>query len=268
MLLKPNSNEIAPRDGRAERPAPARPHGSDAWILLGGLDAALYQCGVVSVWLERLDAPSQMFAGGMSALNAVLARAHDPLAFRIGWERVRAAHMLAQAAVQRSPLLRYLRDGHQEPLDLGRLLSSTVLCSEGSALHLLVGGGFVEAITGTEHAPASLIEETLRAAPTASALATAIDAAAARGCSRILIPGVEDRRIGQREVARAIEDGRAHGAEIVFLPLSTRQRPGVIGYLLPGLGRADRLLRDGRRAALRWLDGSGPDRTGTTGVAA
>jgi hypothetical protein len=170
--------------------------------------------------------------------------------------------------MQSSTLLRYVRNGSHEPLDVGRLFLRAALRSEGTTLHVLVGGGFVDATTGTEQPPASLLEETLRVVPTASALAAAIDAAVARGSSRILVPGIEERRIGQREVARALEDGRAHGAEVVFLPLSTRQRPGVLGYLLPGLGRPDRLWRDGRRAALRWLTSSGSDVTGTTGVAA
>jgi hypothetical protein len=235
--------------------------------LLGDLDAALYQSGVVAVWLEKLGAPHEIFAGGFSALNAVLAREHDPLAFRIGWERVRAAHVLADAAVQDSRLLRYVRNGRHEPIDVGRLLSRTVLRTEGAALNLLVGGVFVDATFGAGQSVGSLIEETLRLVPSASALAAAIDTAVVHGCTRILVPGVEERRIGQREVARAIEDARTHGAEVVFLPLSTRQRPGVLGYLLPGLGRADRLLRDGRRAALRWLQPSS-DAAGKTGVAA
>jgi len=29
--------------------------------------------------------------------------------------------------------------------------------------------------------------------------------------------------------------------------------PGTLGYVLPGLGRTDRLIECGRRAARRWL---------------
>lgn len=267
MLLEPVPADGAAIETRRPEPQPAPGSNHDAWILLGDLDAALYQSGVVAVWLEKLGAPREIFAGGFSALNAVLARAHDPLAFRIGWERVRAAHVLADAAVQGSTLLRYVRNGRREPIDIGRLMSRTIVGTEGSALRLLVGGAFVEATVGAEQSLGTLIEETLRLAPSASALAAAIDTAVVHGCTRILVPGVEERRIGQREVARAIEDARTHGVEIAFLPLSTRQRPGVLGYLLPGLGRADRLLRDGRRAALRWLEAAS-DGAGKNGVAA
>lgn len=252
MLLTPHTSSPTAPSGAPEG-AQARTASADDWILLGGLDAALYQSGIVGTWLEKLPPPRAVFAGGMSVFNALLALANDPLAFRTGWERVRAAHVLATVALQRSPLGR-LRNGNAEPSDLIRSLAPAAARTNATSLHILVGGGYVTVAPGDEQSMAPLIEESLTLVPSAGALAAAVDIAAAEGARRILVPGVEERRIGEREVARAIEDARANGAEVVFLPLSTRQRPGVIGYVLPGLGRADRLWRDGRRAALRSLE--------------
>ena len=49
---------------------------------------------------------------------------------------------------------------------------------------------------------------------------------------------------------------KSQDVEVSFLTLATRGRPGVIGYVLPGLGRADRLWNEGRKIAMRWLAGA------------
>jgi len=252
MLLRPDADS----DGVTEATRSASPASSrtDAWVLLGSLDAAFFQSGVVGVWLETLPVPRAIFAGGASALNALLALSNDPLAFRTGWERLRAGHVLATMAAARSPFLSFLRNGHDhEPMDSVRSLARAEQARSHAALHVLVAGCFVESTAGGD-GMASLIDESLRVTPEASALGSAIDLAIAEGARRILVPGIEERSIGERDVVRALEDARTHHAEVMFLPLSTRQRPGVVGYLLPGLGRADRLWCAGRRAALRWLE--------------
>jgi hypothetical protein len=51
-----------------------------------------------------------------------------------------------------------------------------------------------------------------------------------------------------------MQDAQARGVDVVTIALTARQRPGLLGYMLPGLGRADRLWNEGRKAATGWLD--------------
>jgi len=259
MLLKPGEVPRAPLEAHAStRTGSDEPHaaGEDAWILLGGLDAALFQSGVVSVWLSEIEPPHVLVGGGMAAFNAVFARLGGALAFRVAWERVRSGHMLANAAIARVPLLGIARNGEADPLDIARLLARLPNGAgplHAIEVHLLAHDGFVDATSARDQELAGIIEESLHAAVTAQTWAAAIEAAIGRGARRVLVPGIEERSIAERDVAHALESAHAHGVEISFLPLTTRQRPGIVGYVLPGLGRADRLWSDGKRSALRWL---------------
>jgi len=162
--------------------------------------------------------------------------------------------VLMTMAAERSRFLLYLRNGDDhEPMDSVRSLARAAQHHPHASLHVLLAGSFVESSADGDGL-GSLIEESLRVTPGTSALAAAIDSATAQGAKRILVPGIEERSIGERDVVRALEDARTLHVEVVFLPLSTRQRPGVVGYLLPGLGRTDRLWSAGRRDALRWLE--------------
>jgi hypothetical protein len=247
--------------GPPAEPVPARNDGAaaadrtaaDAWILMGDLDAALFQSGLVGAWLERLAAPHLIVAGGVSALNAVLALEGEPRAFRIGWERLRAGHLLASLAAERSRLLAGL-NGRDETRDLARLLPRTVGKSGAPSLQLLVGAALVDASATPELSLPSLLEHALKTRPAPPALAAAIEASCRLGARRLLVAGIEEPWIGQREVAHAIDEARVHGIEVAFFPLSTRRRPGLLGYVLPGLGSVDRLWRDGRKSALRWIE--------------
>src|SRR5688572_6826 len=258
MLLTPDAAERAgSRQTRSRTPHDERSGGADAWILIGDLDAALFQAGVLSIWLEATTAPRALFGGAMSALNAVFAHRGDPLAFRIAWERVRAAHVLADAAVARLPLLRAARNGNS--LDIGRLLArgpGSHAGTPGIELHLLVADGFVDATATREPVLAGLVDESLHERATPDAWANALDAAVVAGATRVLVPGIEEAAIADRAVGRALQNAKSQDVEVSFLTLATRQRPGVIGYVLPGLGRADRLWNEGRKIAMRWLAGA------------
>ena len=113
MLLNGSRERVRVRDTRDDEPrrrrAPAR--GRQAWVLLGGLDCALYQAGIIDVVIERIARPHAIFAGGASVLGAALALDGKALVFRIGWERIRAAHVLGAAALERAPLVRLRRNG-------------------------------------------------------------------------------------------------------------------------------------------------------------
>jgi hypothetical protein len=258
MLLTP------PREQARERAAPraeasAREGRGDAWLLLGDLDAALFQAGFVDVVIERLPRPRTIFAGGFGALNGVLALDARALAFRIGWERARASHLLGAAALERSPLLRLRRNG-RSPLAqslLGPVDGAHVRTGDATSLHVLTAAGFADFEVGSPAVTTTLVSQSLRRRPDAAALAAAIDASVALGVDRIIAFGVDERFIGARDVGRAVEDARSARIEVLVLAMSVAERPGMLGYLLPGLGRADRLIEAGRASARRWLSESG-----------
>jgi hypothetical protein len=262
MLLTPPREQVrAGVAGAPTRAEPLRARGrGTAWIVLGDLDAALFQAGFIDVAIERMRRPRVIFAGGVAALNGVLALDGRGLAFRIGWERARASHLLEAAALDRSPLPR-LRPNGRSPRAYSILASverpgAGTSSPDGTRLRLLTAGGYVDLDAGSPVATTALVSESLSQHPGAAAMAAAIDACVALDFDRVIAFGVDERLIGAREVARAIEDAHGSGMEVSTLAMSAGERPGLLGYLLPGLGRADRLMESGRAAARKWLSQS------------
>jgi hypothetical protein len=122
-------------------------------------------------------------------------------------------------------------------------------------LHLLTDGGFVGLDPASQPATSALLAASMRERPGAAAMAAAIDGSVALGADRVIVLGADEGLLQAREVAGAIEHARGAGADLVALAMRVNERPGILGYLLPALGRADRLLEAGRASARRWLAG-------------
>jgi hypothetical protein len=234
----------------------------EAWILLGGLDGALYQAGIIDAVIERIARPHVVFAGGASVLDAVLALDGRALAFRIGWERMRAAHVLGTVALEHAPLARLMRgrlrrNGDGNGTGDGSFVAFEAMRAtpDGGApeLRVLRDGVFVDPHAGSDAASSELVAASLREQPAAKEVAAAIHKSIELGARRVLLLGADERVAESHEVARAADDAHAAAIDLVVLALERGERPGTLGYVLPGLGRADRLIESGRDAARRWL---------------
>ena len=226
------------------------------WILLGGLETALYQAGFLDVLLERQPAPRVIYGGGVAAINAVLAAQHDPRALRRGWERLRGRRFLALEAIQRAPWMRVLGNGHDRLNGALQLLvrGAGREATASSDVWLLTAGSFVEAMcTGRHVPPLASIDTALHSREiTGHALATALNAAPAHGVTRI-VAIVDEPLVGGREAGHALEETSARGIETALIPFVLDRRTSLVSYLLPGSGAADRMVAAGRARARAWL---------------
>src|SRR5512139_3257668 len=100
MLLneprRPPRTRPGKEDGAADDGATSR-NGS-VWIVIGGLDRALVQAGMIGRLLEAGPRPASIIASGFGVANALLIAGARRETFERRWEHLRASRFLVSAA--------------------------------------------------------------------------------------------------------------------------------------------------------------------------
>jgi hypothetical protein len=244
----------APRGVPDASAQPSKARQGDAWIVLGGLDHALYQAGLIEALLEELPPPRLALGSGPAAVNAVLITQGSRSRFQRGWEMLRQRHFLAGAALEALPLIGNVVGGTVALTEVLRALSASGPGRiNGTQVQLLAGTHFVPAApaaTGMDVGgllALSLLERGAEAA--ADGVRRAVEA----GIARVLLLGLPLRAVDDERLAAELRRARDCGVEVCSIPYESAEDPGLLDYLLPGLGTQDRLVRDGVLAARTWL---------------
>lgn len=260
---------LSAADGGAESRLPQAIAGStNAWVLVGPLESALFQVGAVDVLLGALPPPAAVYAAGFSAAIALLlADSRDAMRFRQNWEALRASHLLSIAVVARTPFLRPLLGG---PNLLASRLDSLAfrLKALGTdrnarsvepqiAIELMAAAGFetLEARHDPMHR-SSLLSQTLAWGSAAQeAVGLAIERASSDHDGEIIVIGapVEEIEAVEREPLDPRQDRRA----LSLLPRGSLPALRLAEVMIAGSGAVERRIQEGRSAAQRWL-GSAP----------
>lgn len=258
MLLRPahaaDSDARSQARGAADRPGPAHDAAS-AWVLLGGLDRTLVQAGMVCELLEARRRVDVIVAAGLTAVNAVLASTGAPHTFARNWEALRARRFLPSSALGSSRvfarrgwvdrLLDALADTVHSNTDRGR---------DRSACHVAIDDGFERLPTDTSDPHwRALLRQTLRYAAAPPPLLAAAIGEAAGMAADVIVLGAERTSQTHPDVEAAIRAAKHSGVAVEFVTSPGQRQVGVLQYLLPGSGAPERLHRDGRGAASRWL---------------
>lgn len=267
MLLNEPSRE---RDahGDAGSDAGIGSQRSSVWILIGGLDRAMLQAGIMSRLLETGPPPSALIASGFGLVNALLVSGGRRHGFERRWEQLRASRFLPSAAIGNVRLLG-TRNGVFDEL--------SALLAEIAHAKIVRAGDGPQILTATEDGFSSLpddgtsslwraaIKQSLRyTSESPPLIAGAIREAATRG-RQVLVLALDRTIQTHPDVVAAIRSVRAEGAEVSFVTAAAVRKPGLLDYLLPGSGAPERLMREGRSAAERWLlaaGGNGSKRPG------
>ena len=251
MLLKPT--EIV--HPRSHTPQPERTEAGDAWILLGGLDTALYQAGILEVVIDVLRRPAIIYGGGVCAINAVLARGRAAIEFRRGWEMLRSHHLLASFALAAHPILRSMRNGRDDSEDALKAIASASGADRSIALSLLTEGRYRDAATANGVDFGALVEAVGHKHLAPHALSSALDAALGRAHDRIYLLGIDEELLAGQDVVCTPTGGDERRVDTIVR--AGGRRSSVFGYLLPALGAPDRLMAAGRAAAREWVHSRG-----------
>jgi hypothetical protein len=237
---------------------------SSAWIMVGGLDRALLQAGIIGRLLEAGPPPGTLIASGVALANAVLVAGSRRDEFERRWEQLRAHRFLASAALGNVRLLGALNGMFDE---LSAQLAEIVQAATGRA----DGGSVILAATeeGFSPLPHDCTTSTWRAAvkrslryssESAPLIAGAIREGASRA-SRVLVLGLERTMLSHPDVDSALRAAAAADVKAMVVTAAAQQRAGLFDYLLPGSGAPERLMREGRSAADRWMLGAGRTRS-------
>jgi len=175
---------------------------------------------------------------------------------------LRASGFLPAAALQASRVAVFSSTPQTRALaSLRAVLSSSLPSIANRQLLLLTGSGLAAPATSSNGAGAHadiLSPELLSTDATAANLATAISDANTRGATRIVVFGVnQDEVDGDSRLRAAIDSIQGNGGEVCFLAAAKRNSPGLLDYLLPGLGGTERLTALGREAARTFLQQNG-----------
>lgn len=232
-----------------------------AWVLVGGLEEALQQSGIVSGLLDRTAPPALIVCAGFSSVNALLAAAGDKASFWRGWEQLREKRLLVTSALCTNRLLGSV-NGLFEPLSRGLAASMQtpgVRPGVRTKVFIAVNDGFVrlhgDVTPGEWHAA---IRGSLRQTPRASpALVAAAIREAAGLADDVLVVGVERTTQTHPDVETTRRAADASGTAVAFVTMPSPGRPSLLQYLLPGSGAAERLQREGLSTVERWLRGNG-----------
>jgi hypothetical protein len=240
----------------------------EVWIMVGGLDRALLQAGMVGRLLETGAPPAAIIASGFALANAVLVAGARTESFDRRWEQLRAHRFLVSAALGSVRLFGALNGVFD---DLVALLGDTVQGRKsraGSGPEILVASedGFskLEHDCTTASWRGALKRSLRYTNESAPLVAGAICEASVSG-GPILVLGLERTMQSHPDVEAACRAAAADGARVRFLTAAVPPRTGLLGYLLPGSGAPERLMNEGRQAAERWIDGmsaNGSRRTG------
>lgn len=239
-----------------------RPHitrDRQAWIVVGDLERALCQAGMLEALLRSGQRPSLIYAGGIATVNAMLSRSGRSADLQRGWERLRASRFLPAAALDARGTSLFVTRAHAKALKaLRTLLASTIPGDDTTGLVLLTTTGIAEATLGSNGAgplPDFLSCEVLSADATPANIAAALTDACRRGATRIIVCAVDEADFADDTILRtAINSARTSGTEVGFLGTNGHSPLGLLHYLLPGSGGAERLIASGREAAQAFLD--------------
>lgn len=240
---------------------------TQAWILMGGPTRALYQSGIAERLLERLGPPRIAYGCGIGTVNAVLAAAGKSTELREGWEALRAMHFLTDIALTSLPVVgtSFAASSRRHRLLMALPEARPALDPDATTTVILIGDdGLLRPLAAA--GPADLDARVATALEQrrldSTQVARAIRDAVARRVARVILVGIgdgDDTGALSAEVARA----RAQRVEVVSLPYLPTAPPGWLDFMLPATGAVDRTIRDGRRAADRWLaDQSAPGVSG------
>ncbi|MFQ5352414.1 MAG: hypothetical protein ACE5D3_04995 [Candidatus Binatia bacterium] len=223
----------------------------------GDIAHALYQSGMLEVLLERVGAPPLVYSGGTSAINALLMCSGSVASLRQGWEELRKQHLLFETAIEQAPLLRPVINGHNtltffvdSQLSQHRFDAATV------NLLLMCGDRYLSVPSSGRTSDTRTVALTSLAQHDTGPWPwiRAIEHAATSGVDRILMLGLEDTIARSADLLRATERAREQRVEIDALGFDSAEKPGLLDFLLPGSGTPERLMRDGREAALCWVE--------------
>ena len=248
---------FAPADRVGENVEPQREaRTGDVWVLVGDLERALIQAGILAVLCRHLPQPEKIYASGIAAANALLAARWDAATFERGWERLRAAHFLAPAALVRIAALRYTNGFANDLAErAARALAFATAGTSGDRVRLFGEDGIAEPLNASDRLLADRLHETLlRFDDKPAALAAAVLDAAADAPDRIFVVGLDPVLATHPAVAEAEQAAEAKGTVVCAVPGDCAEHPTALSFFLPGSGAAERLMRDGREAAYAWLD--------------
>jgi len=228
-----------------------------AWIMHGDISRALYQAGLAEVLLEKFGPPAVVYSGGTSTLNALMLANGSGEELARGWEKLRAQHILFDTALEHARLLAprgretsRLVGFVENSLGYGntdqQLVELQMFCGEHYSA--LPGGSAQPGSMGV--ATASLTEQNGGAWPWERAIRHLL----ASSVDRVLLLGVDDAVSQSLELEQAMHTASERNIKVSVIGFDSGERPGLLDYLLPGSGSPERLMRDGREAALSWID--------------
>ncbi len=240
-----------------EQPASTAKQPCLAWIMHGDISRALYQAGLAEVLLEKFGPPAVVYSGGTSILNALMLANGRSEELTRGWEKLRAQHILFDTALEHAPLL----------APRGREASRLVGFVENALdyrdtdqplveLQMFCGEHYSALPSGSAQpgsmrvATVSLTEQNSGALPWERAIRHLL----ASRVDRVLLLGVDDAVSRSLELEQAIRTASERNIKVSVIGFDSGERPGLLDYLLPGSGSPERLMRDGREAALSWFD--------------
>jgi len=237
-----------------------RPGDGAVWILLGGLDRALLQAGIIGRLLEAGQRPATIISSGFALANAVLVAGTRREAFDRSWERLRASRFLVSAALGSVRLLGALNGMFDDLTSVLAEVSQSRKSGTSLVPEILIAteDGFTE----LGHDPTSAswraaLKRSLRyTSESAPLVAGAIREAIVRG-GPILVLGLERTMQSHPDVDAARRAAAAEGVSLAFLTATASRKAALLDYLLPGSGAPERLMNLGRVAAERWMGNGG-----------
>jgi hypothetical protein len=252
MLLRDHARRTDESSSASDKPA---------WILVGGLEQALQQSGIVAALFERGIIAGHVIGSGYACVNAILAATGDSATFVRGWERLRQRHFLPRAAFCAGRFLGTV-NGLVDALagDIAEALPATNgATSEAAHVLVTLDDGFVALPPDASSSEwRSAVKQTLRKAGVASPALVAAAIREAAGLSgHVVVIGIERTAQAHPDVEAASRSARAVGASVAFIAAVAPRKISLIEYLLPGSGAPERLQREGFTSAARWLWSNG-----------
>lgn len=265
MLLSPPFHTDDSRGAEGGAPSAQSSHGDEAWIMVGALDRALLQAGIISRLLATGPPPVAVIASGFALANALLIFGGRRDGFERRWEQLRASRFLASAAVGGVRVLGALNGIFDELSQLlADIAQSRTRTHAGPVILTATQEGFTPLpYDSTTSSWRAAVKQSLRyTSESAPLVAGAIREAATRA-THVLVLGSERTMQSHPDVDTAVHAATVDGACVTFLTATAPRRTGLLDYLMPGSGAPERLMREGRAAADRWLRAAKPN--GATG---